>query len=81
MSFVADDGDPVVAPSARKHGVDDTDSVHAFHHAMRAWDLGGGFVMLLGGDRAGNLLEIGVVQGDAAKVIVHAMPARKKFLR
>jgi len=39
------------------------------------------FTMYIGGTRSGALLEIGVVRGDLSLVIVHAMPARDKFLR
>ena len=38
--------------------------------------------MLIGADPSGRLLEIGVVFGrqEDVDVIVHAMPARRKFL-
>lgn len=36
--------------------------------------------MLIGGSTSGALLEIGVVEGADGSVIVHAMPAREKFL-
>ncbi|MCI6583717.1 MAG: hypothetical protein SPK50_04295 [Mobiluncus porci] len=75
------DREPIVAPTAFKHGIEPEDALHAFHHPMRAWDMGDGFVMLIGGDTAGNLLEIGYVEGDRAPVIIHAMRARDKFLR
>ncbi len=48
---------------------------------MDAWDLGDGFVMYVGPDRAGRLLEIGVVEWHGVLAIVHAMPAREQFLR
>ncbi len=70
-----------VAPTARKHGIDDRDMLHALAHPLRVFDLGDGFTMLVGADTAGRLLEVGVVEGDTALVIVHAMPARQKFLR
>jgi len=71
-----------VAPSARKHGIDDQDMLHTLAHPLRVFDLDDGFTMLLvGADTAGRLLEVGVVEGDTALVIVHAMPARQKFLR
>lgn len=69
-----------VAPSARKHGIDDQDMLHALAHPLRIFDLDNGFTMLIGAGTAGRLLEVGVVEGDAALVIVHAMPARQKFL-
>jgi hypothetical protein len=37
--------------------------------------------MLIGPDRATRMLEIGVARGDGIEFIVHAMPAREKFLR
>lgn len=37
--------------------------------------------MVIGASPAGALLEIGVVEGDTASVVVHAMSAREKFLR
>ena len=37
--------------------------------------------MLIGPDQAGNLFEIGVVSSDQGPVIVHAMPARRQYLR
>ena len=36
--------------------------------------------MLLGPDHAGNLFEIGVVSWAEGSVIVHAMPARRRYL-
>ncbi len=55
--------------------------LHAYHHALRVYDTGDGFAMRIGADRAGNLLEVGSVQGADRDVIVHAMSARAKFLR
>jgi hypothetical protein len=37
--------------------------------------------MLIGPDRAGNLYEIGVVGTDEGPFVVHAMKARRKYLR
>jgi hypothetical protein len=39
------------------------------------------FVMLVGGSRTGELLEIGTVSDDDLDYIIHAMPARPKYLR
>jgi len=44
-------------------------------------DLDEGIVMLVGPDRARNLLEIGVVVALDNPLIVHAMGARPKYLR
>lgn len=73
---------PVIAASARRHGVDDGDMLHAYRNATDAYPLDEGLVMLVGPDRLGELLEIGVVRSeDGTAVLVHAMRARPKFLR
>lgn len=36
--------------------------------------------MLIGADTTGRMLEIGVAESDGIDFIVHAMPARAKFL-
>lgn len=73
--------DPVIAQSALKHGLTEDEILHAYRNPLRAWDLGDGFTMLIGANRAAIILEIGWVQGSTAVVIVHAMRAREKFLR
>jgi len=74
--------EPVIAPSARKHGVEDEDMLHAYRNATDAWHVDDGLVMLVGPDRSGVLMEIGVVRADdGTPVIVHAMRVRSKFLR
>lgn len=73
--------EPVIAPSARKHDVEDDDVLHAYRNATDAWNLEEGLVMV-GPGRAGQLLEIGVVRSDdGTPVIVHAMKARPMFQR
>ena len=72
---------PVVANSARKHGVADADMRHAYDHPIRFFDLDDGFTLIIDPARNARLLEIGVVDGDPVPVIVHAMPARDRFLR
>jgi hypothetical protein len=73
--------EPVIAASARKHGVADDTILHAFNNPIRAHDLDEGLTMLVGPDLAGNLYEVGVVESADGPVIVHAMPARPKYLR
>jgi hypothetical protein len=72
--------DPVILDSARKHGVEDEDMLHAYRNPIRMFDLGD-LVMLIGADQNGRLLEVGVAEGEGVEFIVHAMPARPKFLR
>lgn len=72
---------PVIAPSARKHGVSDEDIRHAYANPIRVFEVDDGFVMLIGANAAGVLHEIGVVQAETGAVVVHAMRVREKFLR
>jgi len=72
---------PIVLHSATRHGVADEDALHAWAFAVDAYDVREGMVMYIGPDRAGNLLEIGVVGWHNEVAIVHAMRARSKFLR
>lgn len=74
-------GQPIIAPSARRHEVTDADILHAFDHPIRVFELDEGLALIVGPSSSAQLLEIGVVAGDLAPVIVHAMPARDKFLR
>jgi hypothetical protein len=37
--------------------------------------------MFIGPSRAGEPLEVGVVEDDAGVAVIHAMPARAKFLK
>lgn len=73
--------DPVIAPSALKHGLDEDEILHAYRNPLRVWDLGEGFTMMIGPNQAAVILEVGYVEGVEAVVIVHAMLAREKFLR
>lgn len=72
---------PLIAASARKHGIHDDDMLHAFNHPIFVDDLDDGFVMFVGADTTGNLLEIGVIDSADGPVIIHAMAARPKYLR
>lgn len=62
------------------HGVSDDDMLHAYRNPTRVFDVDD-LTMLIGADRAGRLLEIGVAEADGIEFIVHAMPARSKFVR
>lgn len=59
----------------------DTDIIHCFENPILVEDLDDDLVMLVGPDRTGRLLEVGVVVGNDGPVIVHAMEARTKYLR
>lgn len=68
--------------SARKHGVPDEDVEHAVEHAMAAYGLEGEEgearrTLVLGPDRAGNLLEVVVLElDDGRRLVIHAMRMR-----
>lgn len=66
--------------STGRHGVSDDDMLPAYCHPIRVFDVEG-LVMLIGADEAGRLLGIGVATGEGIDFIVHAMPARPRFLR
>ena len=72
--------DPVIVATARKHGVNDDDMLHAYRNPIRVFGLDD-LIMLIGADQAGKLLELGVATGEGVEFIVHAMPARPRFLR
>ncbi len=71
---------PSVTPSAFKHGISEEDILHAYRNPIRLY-YQDHRVLLVGGDWDGNLLEIGFEEGDERDVIIHAMPARDKFLQ
>ena len=79
MKLVGDD--PIIADSARRHGVSDEDMLHAYRNPIRVFELDEGFTMVIGANQAAVIFEVGVVDGVEAPVIVHAMRAREKFLR
>ena len=72
--------DPVFLASARKHGINDEDMLHAYRHPIRVFDLDD-LTMLIGPDASARLLEVGVVEAEGVEFIVHAMAARPKFLK
>jgi hypothetical protein len=73
--------EPVVLASARKHGIDDYDMLHAYRHPIRVFEFDD-LTMIIGGDRTGRPLEVGVVRSaEGVEFVVHAMTARPKFLR
>ncbi len=55
--------------------------IHAYHNPVRIWDLGDGFTLIVGPNQAAIFLEVGYVEGEHVPVVIHAMRARKKFLR
>ena len=54
--------------------------LHTYRNPSRMFELDDP-VMLIGADSAGRFLDIGLVRAEGVEFIVHAMPARSKFLR
>ena len=69
-----------IARSAYRHGIADEDMLHAFRNAIRI-DRLDDVSILVGGDRSGRLLEVGIVVKGERYRIVHAMLARSRYLR
>ena len=69
-----------ILASARKHGIADEDILHAFRNAIfEVTD--NDIVMLVGPNRDGNLIEIAIIRSKNGFLIIHAMQARKKYLK
>ena len=70
--------------SARKHGVADSDILHAIDHALALEDAGEDpdRWLLIGPDMAGNLLEVVVmITAEGTQIAIHAMPMRDQYRR
>lgn len=67
--------------SARRHGVDDLDIRHAVTHSLAIEDVGEGpdRWLVIGPDRAGNLLELVVLVDRRGEIVIHAMAMRPKY--
>jgi len=72
--------DPVILASARKHGIADDDMLHAYRNPIRVFALDD-LTMLIGADESARTLEVGIATAEGVEFIVHAMAARKMFLR
>lgn len=71
-----------IEPSARKHDVPDEDMLHALRHHWRAFETDDpGVTLFIGPSRTGEPLEVGVVTDEAGSAVIHAMRARRKFLK
>jgi len=80
VSIYLDDDELLILSSARKHGIDDADIRHVVRQPIRVLRLDE-LSMVIGPDRSGRVLEVGIVVKSNSEVVVHAMPVRAKFLR
>ena len=69
--------------SALRHGIPGEDILHAINHAITVDEVGDDPVrwLVLGPDRAGNLLELVVMDRPAGPAVIHAMPMRTQYRR
>ena len=73
-----------IGDSARKHDLADEDINHAVDNALAIEDAGEDpdRWLVVGPDRAGNLLEVVVMTtAEDTQLAIHAMPMRPKFMR
>jgi hypothetical protein len=73
-----------IHPTAHRHGIADDDMLHAVEHSMLVDDIGEDpdRWLVIGPDRAANLLELVVLITDEGDVlIIHAMPLRAVYRR
>jgi hypothetical protein len=70
-----------IEASARKHDVSDDDMLHALRNHWQAFETDDSAVtMYIGPARNADPLEVGVVNDEEGTAVIHAMPARPKFL-
>jgi len=69
--------------SALRHGIAGEDILHAINHAITVDEVGEDPVrwLVLGPDRAGNLLELVVMDRPVGPAVIHAMPMRTQYRR
>ena len=72
-----------ILPSSRRHGIDDQDVQHGVEHALVIEEVGEDPLrfLVLGPDRAGNLLELVVLDRPQGPAVIHAMKMREKYRR
>jgi len=75
--------EPLILPSALKHGVSEEDLLHAYAMQVAAIAQADGMVMFIGPGRSGvDLIEVGVIEWYEMTAITHGLrPARAKYLR
>jgi hypothetical protein len=59
--------EPTILPTARRHGIDDEDILHAWRTVMEVWELDEGLTMLIGSTRSGRILEIALLRATTVR--------------
>jgi hypothetical protein len=72
-----------ILPSGRRHGIDEKDIQHGVEQALLIEEIGDDPMrfLVLGPDRAGNLLEIVILDRPQGPAVIHAMKMRQKYRR
>jgi hypothetical protein len=71
-----------IEASARKHGVHDDDMLHALRNYWRTFATDNpSLTVFVGPHRNGEPLELVVIEDEDGEAIIHAMPARTKYLK
>ncbi|MBA2724959.1 MAG: hypothetical protein H0U53_03120 [Actinobacteria bacterium] len=70
-----------ILPSGRRHGIDDEDIQHGVEQALVIEEIGDDPLrfLILGPDRAGNLLELVILDRPQGPGVIHAMKMREKY--
>jgi uncharacterized DUF497 family protein len=71
-----------IRQSARRHGIDDADTQHAWVNAMRLIEYdhdGEDRLLVIGPDGQGQMLELVAVPADQPARVIHADRLRPKF--
>jgi hypothetical protein len=68
-------------PSAHRHNIDEDDMLHAIRNALDAFEEDDDVTMFIGPRFDGTLIEVGVAESTEGPVVIHAMKARRKYLR
>lgn len=55
--------------------------MHALNHILHRHDLDDGFTTITGPGLTGAMLEVGFIRAPSERTVIHAMPARQKYLR
>jgi len=72
---------PRILQSAYKHGISQSDLVHAYRNFIEVRTHAKDGLVYVGPAENGTLLELGIVKIEQEWVIVHAMRLRKGFVK
>ncbi len=73
--------DPRILQSAYKHGINQSDILHAYRNFIEVRTHAKDGLVYVGPAQNGNLLELGIVKIENEWIIVHAMRLRKGFVK